>query len=157
MVCKTSHCSRRRIYRLYNSSDGFSGYTHTTRVPEHGREYSISKQQRGEQLWNSDEFLLIANEQTRCENEAARFCSRILICDTNAFATRLWHRRYMESFSPELDEFAKSSRANLYILTGDEIPFVQDGLRDGEHIRHEMHRWFVNHLEKQRGLLERVY
>jgi hypothetical protein len=23
----------------------------------------------------------------------------------------------------------------LYVLTGDEIPFVQDGLRDGEHLR----------------------
>ena len=31
---------------------------------------------------------------------------------------------------------------------GDEIPFVQDGLRDGEHIRHQMHRWFLAHIKK---------
>ena len=38
---------------------------------------------------------------------------------------------------------ANRDRADLYIITGDEIPFVQDGIRDGEHIRHEMHQWFV--------------
>jgi nicotinamide riboside kinase len=37
----------------------------------------------------------------------------------------------------------------LYLLTGDEIPFVQDGLRDGEHIRHEMHVWFEQALGAQ--------
>ena len=40
-------------------------------------------------------------------------------------------------------------RCDLYLLTGDEIPFVQDGLRDGEHIRHEMHRWFEEALATQ--------
>jgi len=39
--------------------------------------------------------------------------------------------------------------ADLYLLTGDETPFVQDGLRDGEHIRHEMHAWFMDALQKQ--------
>lgn len=37
----------------------------------------------------------------------------------------------------------------LYLLTGDEIPFVQDGLRDGEHIRRKMHQWFIETLDKQ--------
>lgn len=48
-----------------------------------------------------------------------------------------------------LEEFAKGGRADLYLLTGNEIPFVQDGLRDGEHIRHEMHQWFETALARQ--------
>ena len=32
-------------------------------------------------------------------------------------------------------------------LTGDEFPFVQDGFRDGEHIRHWMHERFVEKLQ----------
>ena len=48
-----------------------------------------------------------------------------------------------------LEEFAKECRADLYLLTGNEIPFVQDGLRDGEHIRHEMHQWFKTALAQQ--------
>ena len=50
------------------------------------------------------------------------------------------------------DRWAKSApiaaqrKADLYLLTGDEIPFVQDGLRDGEHIRHDMHQAFAASL-----------
>ena len=118
-------------------------------VPEFGREYSFEKQTRGEKEWRTEEFLEIAREQTRRENQAARETNRFLICDTNAFATTVWHRRYMGFRSMPLDEFAKSCRADLYLLTGDEIPFVQDGLRDGEAIRHEMHRWFEEALDHQ--------
>lgn len=118
-------------------------------VAEYGREYSLGKQARGDSTWHTEEFLNIAREQTRREDQAAREANRFLICDTNAFATTLWHRRYMGFRSAPLEEFAKSCRADLYILTGDEIPFVQDGLRDGESIRHDMHGWFEEALERQ--------
>ena len=66
-----------------------------------------------------------------------------------AFATVLWHRRYLGHHSPQVAEVARRGPCDLYLLTGDEIPFVQDGLRDGEHIRHEMHRWFEEALTAQ--------
>lgn len=121
----------------------------TVWVPEYGREYSQQKQARGETIWHTEEFLTIAREQTRREEAAARHANRILICDTNAFATTLWHRRYMGFDSSELTAYATTSRADLYLLTGNEIPFIQDGLRDGEHIRHEMHSWFEEELRQQ--------
>ncbi|MEO7934443.1 MAG: AAA family ATPase [Chthoniobacterales bacterium] len=121
----------------------------TTWVAEYGREYSFEKQVRGETEWKTDEFHEIAQEQTCRENLAAREANRFLFCDTNAFATTLWHRRYMGFHSPLLEEFARHGRVDLYILTGDEIPFVQDGLRDGEFIRHEMHCWFEDALSRQ--------
>lgn len=121
----------------------------TNWVAEYGREYSARKQAAGDAVWHSDEFLEIAREQTRREDRAAREADRVLVCDTNAFATVLWHRRYMGTEDPRLTDFARTCRADLYLLTGDEIPFVQDGLRDGEHLRHDMHRWFEEALEKQ--------
>jgi HTH-type transcriptional repressor of NAD biosynthesis genes len=124
-------------------------YFQTVWVPEFGREFSIEKQSRGEQEWRTEEFLEIAREQTRREDLAAREANRFLICDTNSFATTLWHRRYMGFPSPPLDAFAESCKADLYLLTGDEIPFEQDGLRDGEDIRHDMHRWFEAALASQ--------
>ncbi len=124
-------------------------YFQTIRVSEYGREYSFEKQARAETEWRTEEFLEIAREQTRREDLAARDANRFLICDTNAFATTLWHRRYMGFHSAPLEEMAKSCRVDLYLLTGDEIPFVQDGLRDGENIRHEMHRWFEDVLDRQ--------
>jgi len=121
----------------------------TVWVPEYGREYSEEKLSRGETEWRSEEFLTIAREQTQRENVTARSAHRLLICDTNAFATCLWHRRYMGFDDAALADVATSCRADLYLLTGDEIPFVQDGLRDGEHIRHEMHRWFAEELARR--------
>lgn len=118
-------------------------------VAEYGREYSAAKQAGGDPAWTGAEFLRIAAEQTRREDFAARRANRILVCDTNAFSTVLWHRRYMGHDDSALRDFAAACRADLYFLTGDEIPFVQDGLRDGEHLRHDMHRWFVEALAGQ--------
>jgi HTH-type transcriptional repressor of NAD biosynthesis genes len=104
---------------------------------------------RREAEWRTEEFAMIAEEQTRREEAAVRLANRVLICDTNAFATVLWHRRYMGNRSAAVEAIARRGRCDLYLLTGDEIPFVQDGLRDGEHIRHEMHRWFEEALARQ--------
>ncbi|MES2466509.1 MAG: AAA family ATPase [Verrucomicrobiota bacterium] len=126
-----------------------AGRLRTAWVPEYGREYSEAKAERGGIIWHTGEFITIAREQARREDAAARACNRVLICDTNAFATTLWHRRYMGTRSPEVEALAATGQCDLYLLTGDEIPFVQDGLRDGEHLRHEMHQWFGDALTRQ--------
>ena len=59
----------------------------------------------------------------------------LLICDTDVLATAVWHERYLGTRSSSGEALAKERVPDLYILTGDEIPFVQDGLRDGEHVR----------------------
>ncbi len=121
----------------------------TSWVEEYGREYSVPKMAAKDDIWKTPEFIHIAQEQQRREDAAARLANRVLVCDTNAFATTLWHRRYVGTDSPEVKTIADAGRCDLYLLTGDEIPFVQDGLRDGEHIRHEMHRWFEEALAAQ--------
>ena len=121
----------------------------TSWVQEYGRKYSETKLRNNDLQWRTEEFTAIAEEQTRREDEAARKTNRVLICDTNAFATVLWHRRYMGSHNPAVEETARRGKCDLYLLTGDEIPFVQDGLRDGEQIRCQMHRWFEEALAAQ--------
>lgn len=121
----------------------------TVWVPEYGREYSIQKFQAGQRDWTSDEFVYIAKEQARQEDELARQANRVLICDTNAFATGIWHERYMEHRSPVVERVGAEHRPDLYLLTDDTIPFVQDGWRDGEHLRHWMHELFIRRLHEQ--------
>ena len=121
----------------------------TAWVAEYGREYSEVKLAKNDLAWRTEEFTAIAAEQARREDMAARQANRVLICDTNAFATVLWHRRYLGSHSHAVAEIARRGKCDLYLLTGDEIPFVQDGLRDGEHIRHDMHCWFEQALAAQ--------
>jgi NadR type nicotinamide-nucleotide adenylyltransferase len=74
----------------------------TVCVPEYGREYCEIKNRKGvaPDNWTDDEFLHIATEQSRRETEAARQANRFLICDTNAFATTLWQRRYLHRACP---------------------------------------------------------
>jgi NadR type nicotinamide-nucleotide adenylyltransferase len=119
-------------------------------VPEYGREYCAEKWKDGviTDSWTTEEFIEIANEQCRREDALAREANKVLICDTDPFATTIWHERYLHRRSQEVESIAKSRKYGLYILTGDEIPFVQDGLRDGEHIRHWMHNRFVEALNE---------
>ncbi len=122
----------------------------TVWVPEFGREYAEEKMSRpdpGE--WVTEEFVHIASRQNELEDAALREANKLLICDTNAFATCLWHYRYLGFRAPEVEAVAAPRPYDLYLLTNADIPFVQDGTRDGEHIRHEMHRWFVDALEAQ--------
>lgn len=121
----------------------------TTWVPEYGREYCVEKWKEGYvETWSSDEFVTIAREQARREDTAARTANKVLICDTDPFATSIWHERYLHQRSTQVEAIANSRKYDLYLLTGDEIPFEQDGLRDGQHIRHWMHERFVQELTK---------
>lgn len=43
-----------------------------------------------------------------------------------------------------------TNKHDLYIVTGTDIPFVQDGTRDGEHIRQWMHDIFLKELAKRK-------
>jgi NadR type nicotinamide-nucleotide adenylyltransferase len=117
-------------------------------LAEYGREYWESKMARGEpNTWRTEEFAEIAHEQCRREDAAARLCNRVLICDTDAFATRVWHHRYMGGWSPVVDAIVTEHRQpDLYLLTDVNTPFEQDGTRDGELIREWMHRTFAEEL-----------
>jgi HTH-type transcriptional repressor of NAD biosynthesis genes len=122
----------------------------TVWVPEYGREYSEAKLARGEyDHWTSAEFTHIAAEQCRREDLAARQANHLLICDTDAFVTSIWHRRYLCMRSPAVEAIAAARHYDLYLLTDVDIPFVQDGTRDGEHIRSWMHDLFAAELTAQ--------
>ncbi|TNU77356.1 adenylyltransferase/cytidyltransferase family protein [Miniimonas arenae] len=120
----------------------------TPPVPEYGRTWSEIRPGGLATPWHSAEFDLIAREQARLEEDAARRTPvPLVVADTDALATALWHERYVGGPSPSVLALAEPRRPDLYLLTGDEIPFVQDGLRDGEHIRHAMQARFREVLQ----------
>lgn len=123
----------------------------TVWVAEYGREYSEQKlAATGSYEWASAEFAHIARVQCEREDAAARQANRVLLCDTDAFATGIWHRRYLNARAPEVEAIiAAHRRPELYLLTDSNTPFVQDGTRDGEFVRDWMHETFVAELTAQ--------
>lgn len=112
-------------------------------VPEYGREYSETREGGLAAPWRSDEFDLVVDRQLALEQTALRRVPvPVLVCDTDVLATTVWHERYVGHEAARLVARAAAHRPALYVLTGDEIPFVQDGMRDGEHLRHDMHGRF---------------
>ncbi|MFD6419100.1 AAA family ATPase [Streptomyces sp. NPDC060194] len=112
----------------------------TAWVPEYGREFSAAKLAAlgpgaswEDVAFASEEFPLIAARQQADEDAAARTAGPVLICDTDAFATTIWHERYLGFANPDV---LAPKRQHLWLLTDHEdVPFEDDGLRDGEHLR----------------------
>lgn len=143
---------------------GIGGIWAETRwVAEYGREYTevlIDRQgvrdaepeaEVHSAEWAAHDFAVIAVEQQRLEDAAAASGSPVLFCDTDAFATQLWERRYLGDGShAALDAVPTSPPRGLYLLADlAGVPFEQDGIRDGESYREEMQRWFVEELERR--------
>jgi NadR type nicotinamide-nucleotide adenylyltransferase len=134
----------------------------TAWVPEYGRLYSEQKLARlrarrpgapfEDVTWTSEEFTLIAERQLADEDAAARTGSPVLFCDTDALATTVWHERYTGRLSPTVAAVADRARHDLWLLTDHRgVPFEDDGLRDGEHLRPWMTDRFRTELAS-RGL-----
>jgi nicotinamide riboside kinase len=100
-------------------------------------------------IWTSEEFVHIAEKQNESENYFATRTNKILICDTNSFLTSIWHRRYLGFYSAEVDKLAEKQRYDLVLFCPADIPFVQDGTRDGELIRPEMSNWVKERLSEK--------
>lgn len=131
-------------------------------VPEYGRTYCEEKLAAarrtdpglwiGDLGWTSPEFTVIAERHLALTEAAARAGSPLVVCDTDALATSLWHERYLGEPSPAVEAVHARATPDLWILTDPAgVPFEQDGWRDGEHIRSAMAARFARELAA-RGL-----
>lgn len=127
-------------------------------VPEMGRHLSDALATAAGGIewvrWRDADFALVADGQERLEEAAVEAQAAdpehrpgpggpVVVCDTDVLATVAWRRRYTGGHDPLLARRAASRPPLLYLLTSPlDVPFVQDGLRDGEHLREEMSGWF---------------
>lgn len=121
-------------------------------VEEYGREYTAWKwaQHPGVELdelvWTAEDFDVIGPEQNRREEVAARAGSPLLICDTDAFATAIWKRRYLGDASG--GAWTEVPPRAVYLVTDhDGVPWHDDGMREGDlSVRAAMTGWFIDAL-----------
>ena len=128
-------------------------------VPEWGRVASVAKvaELRASEgtadmedvEWCSSDFTVIAAKQQQLIDTACR-TAPLVVADTDALATSVWHDRYLGgSHQPALD-LAQMNPPALYLLTLPHgVPFDQDGFRDGEDVRGLMTEQFIAALEAQ--------
>ena len=155
-------------------------WSETAWVPEYGRTYTEERlavqrvlyAHAGRELpvgvadlvWTDEDFTAVAQRQQELEDRGAAAGSPLVVCDTDVFASCVWHTRYVTAerigtagasalpwarlpLPPGLRQAARRRRADLYLLTDDVgVPFIQDGLRDGEHLRTWMTGEFQSRL-----------
>ena len=117
----------------------------TAWVPEYGRPYWEGLLPSSTARYTTDDFVHIAEIQQRMEDMLARHANRVLICDTDAFTTWLWHELYMKSDGAPVRSIADRHRHALHILAGDEIGWEDDGTRD----RPEQRHWFQGRFREE--------
>jgi nicotinamide riboside kinase len=113
--------------------------------------------------WRTEDFDVVADGQdaleaaalqawdpTQADGRPLHELAPLLVCDTDNLATAAWHNRYVGGFPSRFLERAAANPPLLYVLTSPEgVAFEQDGWRDGEHVRADMHGWFRTLLDGQ--------
>jgi nicotinamide riboside kinase len=98
-------------------------------------------------VWPTADFDAIARRQNELEDQLAAEGGPVLVCDTDAYVTGMWHERYLHDRSRSVD--AEGRHHPLYLVTHhDGVPFHQDGIRDGEHLRAWMTERFIDDLTR---------
>ena len=99
-----------------------------------------------------DDFINMAHRQNQEEYDYSKKVNKILICDNDTFALTIWCERYLNKYYTEIYDIYNNANylhndKKIYILTKPNVEFVQDGFRDGEHIREWMYLRFIEELK----------
>lgn len=131
---------------------GLAELYRTTVVPEYGRHFdeAVGRHHR----WASEDFMHIAREQKRLEDNLARYSQNgLLICDTDEYATAMFHEVYMGTEYAHLYKIASRTPADLYIITDHAgVEFEDDGTRANEDKRPWMTKWLTKTLPYRRTI-----
>lgn len=111
-------------------------------VPEQARIYA----ERVNRVLGADDTSPIASAQIAAEDaalvEAQRRGDRLIVLDTDLFSTVVYARHYYRTCPQWIEAEARARRADVYLVTAIDIPWVPDGVRDRPLHREELDREF---------------
>ena len=95
----------------------------------------------------------MAHYQNEMEYNLQKQSDKLLICEKLSFALTIWCERYLGKYYDVIYKIYQDAKylnysEKIYILTKPNVPFIQDGYRDGEHIREWMYERFIEELNK---------
>lgn len=153
----------RGLAEYYQKKGG--AFRFTSWVPEFGREYTYSKlaaeigfaQKKKKpkptidtMVWTEKDFIQIAKVQNQWENKATQKGSPLIVCDTDSFATAIWHERYKKKWPKSFDKIIRELPKRILYVVADEneVKFESDEIRNGESYRSWMRKKFEEELVK---------
>ncbi|HFA49361.1 MAG TPA: hypothetical protein ENJ95_10125 [Bacteroidetes bacterium] len=117
----------------------------TVWVPEYAREYC---KKHGNVDLTPMDFAHIAGGQLLLEDQMAKKANGLLICDTDLISTEVWADYFLDECPKWIMETNRTRYYDLFLLLAPDIPWIDDGIRNFNHIREE-------HFEKLRDGLKK--
>ena len=126
-------------------------------VPEFARSYLQNKWDQKKEFCSLDELPLIAKGQMELENQQITKANKILFCDTNILVTQIWSETHFDGYcDPLIKQAAEQVYYDLYLLTGIDVPWEKDDLRDRPNDRKKMFKYFHKNLIKRNLEYKRI-
>ena len=118
-------------------------------VEEFARDYLQKKWNQKKEVCSLADLPIIVAGQIQLENEATTTAKQVLICDTNVLVTRVWSETHFEGYcDPQIVACSTQFHYNYYLLTGIDVPWQKDDLRDRPNDRQIMFDYFKNTLDQ---------
>lgn len=118
-------------------------------VPEYMRPYLQKKWDEHRELVAKGDLIPIAHGQMQTENDKATNANLYLFCDTNLREIKVYSEYYYDGFCPdEILNACEEAHYDYYFLTGIDVPWQADDLRDRPNDRPNMFRIFEKELRQ---------
>ena len=118
-------------------------------VQEFARDYLQNKWEEQQAVCTLEDLPVIVAGQLELENQKLVKANRLLFCDTNVLITRVWSETHFDGYcDPAIIYYSKKFKYDLYLLTGIDVPWVKDDLRDRPNDRQLMYDYFKTTLDK---------
>lgn len=116
-------------------------------VPEYMRTYLEEKWRVSQQKISKEDLVPIAKGQINTENKLSKKANKVLFLDTNILEIKVYSQYYYNGYCPEeILSTCKIAKYDFYFLTGIDVPWEADELRDRPYDRIELFRIFENQL-----------
>ena len=126
-----------------------AGYYHTNWVKEFARDYLQKKWDNKKEVCALDDLPAIVEGQINSENQAISTANKLLFCDTNVLVTRVWSETHFQGYcNPKIIDCSERFNYDFYLLTGIDVPWQKDDLRDRPNDRQTMFDYFKNMLDQ---------
>lgn len=127
-----------------------ASYYKTQWVPEYMRLYLEEKWKKHQQKISYSDIIPIVKGQINLENKILKTANNLVFCDTNVLELKVYTSYYYENKIPkELDKIVNAYTYDYYFLTGIDVPWEKDELRDRPYDRFTLFCMFEECLKTQ--------